>query len=381
MKAEVIYTSSLHLSDTDIDVEIIEVSEILLFDCSLPDQEAVVIPCNKAEPIVLTKGDFKTCFHDAKSNLISFALSKPLKIDGLPGQSWQTMTFNLMNLDGNLSASKTSKSEFYIFLDFCFKNFHGMDIQQMKNSKEFSSQNVYQGAAHLKWWLRPYVYFLNHYQNQLNERQWKNLLRSQENLPEFLRDILMIDDLTIILATLHLFFMNHICRNGKCAKTTHKKCSACRLRAYCCDKCQTESWAKHEAFCKRMVIARNRYEIKQKTILYHLKKQFPQDTLPVSIKNFQQELGTAMFVLFCPIIEETNSMDNWMNFCFSEKPRSFWVDEIKSLLKKEYVPMREKLNVTQVISQVSATWSLEERVDLENFIKEWVNELMDRQLS
>jgi len=68
MKAEVIYISSLHLSDTDIDVEIIDVCEVLLFECSLPDQEAVVIPCNKSEPIVLMKGGIKTCFYDAKSN-------------------------------------------------------------------------------------------------------------------------------------------------------------------------------------------------------------------------------------------------------------------------------------------------------------------------
>merc|ERR1712098_583835 len=79
---------------------------------------------------------------------------------------------------------------------------------------------------------------------------------------------------------------------------------------------------------------------------------------------------TAMFVLFCPIIEETNCMDNWMNFWFSEKPRSFWVDEIKSLLKKEYVAMRKKLNVAQVISKISGTWSLQGRVDLENFIED-----------
>ena len=39
-------------------------------------------------------------------------------------------------------------------------------------------------------------------------------------------------------------------------------------------------------------------------------------------------------VLFCPIIEETNWMDKWLNFWFIEKPRSFWIDEIKSLLKQ-----------------------------------------------
>merc|ERR1712058_52541 len=153
---------------------------------------------------------------------------------------------------------------------------------------------------------------------------------------------------------------------------------ACRERAYCSVKCQTESWVQHKAMCKMMVIARNRYEKKQETILYHLKKQFPIDTLPVSIKSFQQELETAMFVLFCPIIEETNYMDNWMNFCFIEKHKSFWVDEMKSLLKKEYVQMRKKLDVSKVTSQISATWSLQGRVDLENFIKEWANQWMDR---
>jgi len=118
MNAEVIYIISLHLSDTDIDVY-----EVLLFECSLPDQEAVVIPCNKSEPIVLMKGDINTRFYDAKSNLISFALSRPLKIDVLPGRSWQTITFDL---DQSRNA---------------------MEIQQMENSKEFFSQNA---NAHLQ---------------------------------------------------------------------------------------------------------------------------------------------------------------------------------------------------------------------------------------
>merc|ERR1719474_1769691 len=169
---------------------------------------------------------------------------------------------------------------------------------------------------------------MNHYHYQLNERERKNFVRSQENLPEFFRDVLKIDELYSVLAMFQRFFVYHVCENGKCAKTTHKKCSACRVSAYCSVRCQTQSWPHHKARCKEEVEARNRYQKSQETILYLLKKQFPEDTLPVSMKNFQQELETALFVLFCPIIEETNWMDKWLHFWFSEKPRSFWIDEI-----------------------------------------------------
>ena len=100
MKAEVIYIRSMYLGEAGDGVEISEVCEVLLFECSLPDQEAVVIPYKNSETIILKKGDIRTCFHDAKMHLISFDLSKPLEIGLLNGHCFTTLTLKLEQ-DGN----------------------------------------------------------------------------------------------------------------------------------------------------------------------------------------------------------------------------------------------------------------------------------------
>merc|ERR1712029_583011 len=133
-KAEVIYIRSMYLGEAGDGVEISEVCEVLLFECSLPNQEAVVIPYKNSETIILKKGDIRTCFHDAKMHLISFDLSKPLEIGLLNGLSFTTLTLNLEQ-DGN--PMHIHKSEFYLFLDFALKNFLSVDLKQMRNSEEF----------------------------------------------------------------------------------------------------------------------------------------------------------------------------------------------------------------------------------------------------
>ena len=172
MKAEVIYIRSLFLGapgEGGDCVEISEVCEVLLFECSLPDQEAVVIPYRNSETIILKKGEIRTCFHDAKMHLISFDLSKPLEIGLLNRRSSTTLTLKLEQ-DGNPLHIK-HKSEFYLFLDFALKNFLSVDLKQMRNAEEFhrviTAQEILfkKLAKHLnihdikfKFHLRCYVY-------------------------------------------------------------------------------------------------------------------------------------------------------------------------------------------------------------------------------
>ena len=119
MKAEVIHVSSIYLGEAGEGDKIFDVCEVLLFECSLPEDVACVIPYNNSSKIVLKKGNIRTCFHDAKTNLISFDLSKPLDIS-LP-YSCQSLTLKL-NQNGH-PIHREHKREFYLFLDFAIRNF------------------------------------------------------------------------------------------------------------------------------------------------------------------------------------------------------------------------------------------------------------------
>jgi len=119
MKAEVIHVSSIYLGEAGEGDKISDVCEVLLFECSLPEDVAVVIPFNNSSKIVLKKGDIRTCFHDAKTNLISFDLSKPLDIS-LP-YSCQSSTLKLNQIGHPIH--REHKREFYLFLDFAIRNF------------------------------------------------------------------------------------------------------------------------------------------------------------------------------------------------------------------------------------------------------------------
>merc|ERR1712098_792385 len=136
MKAEVNYISALYIGEAGkgFFFEISEVCEVLLFECSSPDQEAVLY--NKFDTIVLKKGDIRTCFHDAKTNYISFHLSKPLENNLEDDSSFQTLTFKLIE---NGNPMHKNKSEFYLFLNFALKYFHDVKLQPMKNAKDLNS--------------------------------------------------------------------------------------------------------------------------------------------------------------------------------------------------------------------------------------------------
>ena len=62
----------------------------------------------------------------------------------------------------------------------------------------FSPDNLLQFTSNcdkrFKYLLRAYVYFLNHW--QLNEKKFKKFMRSQGNLPNFLKNILINIDYT-----------------------------------------------------------------------------------------------------------------------------------------------------------------------------------------
>merc|ERR1712198_458661 len=85
-------------------------------------------------------------------------------------------------------------------------------------------------------------------------------------------------------------------------------------------------------------------EESQEIILNHLKKQFAKDIDPVSMNVFIGELEMAFIVLISPIIEDFQSVDDWFV-------------EVLSLIKKNYIQMRKKLNIEKVINQMFIAWN------------------------
>ena len=77
----------------------------------------------------------------------------------------------------------------------------------------------------------------------MNEHGFKKFMRSQENLPNLMKNILGIEDYNGFFNILNEVLRVHIC---DCNKTTHKKCSACRTAASCSMECHSRMWREHK---------------------------------------------------------------------------------------------------------------------------------------
>merc|ERR1712098_611781 len=148
-------------------------------------------PYGNCDVITLKKSDIKICFHDAKTNLISFELSNPMNIDSPNGQSFKNAAFELDQQPIPQSLSKFDRSQFYLFFDFSFNYFHNVEFKQMKSNKDLCSkladcQNRRREVSptisslyeiNYKTFLRSYIYFLNEY--HFKEKKFKKFIRSQ----------------------------------------------------------------------------------------------------------------------------------------------------------------------------------------------------------
>ena len=76
MKSEVVYICALFKGETGI--QLASQCEVLLFECSLPDQVAVVVPYFENVTITLKKSDIKYFLYDEGEALVKFKLTKPL---------------------------------------------------------------------------------------------------------------------------------------------------------------------------------------------------------------------------------------------------------------------------------------------------------------
>lgn len=369
MKCEVSYIRGIHLNQLYCDLGC--VFELLLFECSLPDHKAALVPYNAIENVgalILKKDDIKTIFHDADTRLIKFVLSRPMEVSNI---TCQTLAFEILPKSKSLSISKVGTSEICIFLDFVNKHFHGVESKQMDKDDILLSPDMleYREMSHsmhkfhqfTSWYdkkfkalLRAYIYFLNH--KQLNEKKFKQFLRSQENIPNFLKNVLEFENYDAFFYVLHEVFWTHICY---CKKATHKKCSACRLVGYCSKECQTRRWAKHKEFCRSEVDRIEVFEELKGTTLQHLVKQFSSASVPVSFEVFRQELMSVVFVTCCPILENCNLFDKMVNGYFEGYPKSMWITEIKSLKKNFYAQIDGNLTFKKIAKQIMDAWQLE----------------------
>ena len=94
MKSEVIYIGGVFVGKLFFNLG--TVCEVLLYECSLPDQDAALIPYNDIENIgslILKKGDIKAVLHDAESSLVKFVLTKPMEVTNI---NCQTLAFEIL---------------------------------------------------------------------------------------------------------------------------------------------------------------------------------------------------------------------------------------------------------------------------------------------
>jgi len=374
MKSEVVYICALFKGETGI--KLTTACEVLLFECTLPDHIAIVVPYFENLTITLKKSDIKYYLYDEKTRLIKIKLTKPLK-DKSDVPRWETcdqLAFEL--LPKSDSVSKRNRGEFCLFREFANKYFHGVQSRQMVNDNylngDFYTHNMlmyrslYKNTPLLectsfydrrfKAFLRAYVYFLNNW--QLNEKKFKKFMRSQENLPNVMKNILGIEDYNGYFNILNEVLRVHIC---DCNKATHKKCSSCRIAASCSTECHTRMWVEHKDFCKEEVSGRKLYEKQRCTILDQLVTKFStsRSTGIVPYEVFQHELMDAVFVSCCPIVENSNRLDKWMQTYFDNEPKSKWAVELLSLKKRQYARMFRNLSFKKVLSQLNAAWGKE----------------------
>lgn len=377
MKSEVVYIGALFKGETGIKLE--SICEVLLFECSLPNHIAVVVPYFENVTITLKKSDIKYYLYDEKINLIKIKLTKPLKdrSDVPRSETCEQVAFELLPNPDDIceesSLSNQTKSEFCLFQEFANKYFHGVKSKQMVDNDIFDgdfythnmlmmrtlfTQNVLTITSfydrRFKALLRAYVYFLNHM--QLNEKKFKKFMRSQENLPNLMKNILGFEDCRGFFFILSEFLRSHICDNEQCYKTSHKKCSSCRLVSSCSMECHTKSWAEHKEMCNEEESGRKLFEKQRRTILDLLVTQFSTATTPVSYEVFQQELFDAVFVVSCPLMKDSNDLDILIGPWFEDVPKSKWTEEMLSLKKKQYAKMYRNLSCGKVQMQWKAAW-------------------------
>jgi len=376
MKSEVVYICALFKGETGIKLQ--TACEVLLFECSMQDHVALVVPYldwqSNTKEISIKKSDIKYYLFDEKTRLIKIKLSKPLK-DKSDVPRWEScdqLAFEL--LPKSDSISNKTKGEFCLFREFANKYFHGVKSKQMVNNNYLSGdfythnmlmyRSLYKHTPLLQYTslydrrfkalLRAYVYFLNHW--QLNEKNFKKFMRSQENLPNLMKNILGIGDYNGFINILNEVLRVHIC---DCNKTTHKKCSACRTAASCSMECHSRMWREHKDFCKEEASGRKLYAKQRKTLLDQLVTKFSTTSVIVSYEVFQQELMDAVFVSCCPILENSNRLDNWIQIYFENEPKSKWAVELLSLKKRQYARMYRNSSLEKVLLQLTAAWGKE----------------------
>jgi len=375
MKSEVVYIGALFKGETGIKLE--SVCEVLLFECSLPNHIAVVVPYFENVTITLKKSDIQYYLYDEKINLIKIKLTKPLKdrSDVPRSETCEQVAFEFVENPDDIceesSFSNQTKSEFCLFQEFAKQYFHGVKSKQMVNNDIFDgdfythnmlmmrtlfTQNVLTITSfydrRFKALLRAYVYFLNHM--QLNEKKFKKFMRSQENLPNLMKNILGFEDCKGFFFILSEYHRSHIC--GQCCKTSHKKCSACRVASSCSMECHTKHWAEGKELCNKEESGRKLFEKQRRTILDLLVTQFSTSTTLVSYDVFQQELFDAVFVVSCPLMKDSNDLDMLIGPWFEDVPKSKWTEEMLSLKKKQYAKMFRNLSCGKVQMQWKAAW-------------------------
>ena len=192
------------------------------------------------------------------------------------------------------------------------------------------------------------VYFLQLYTNfitkypTVTKRKAKKLIRSIENIPQFLKP--SWNSPSPMLYTITTFMLTHVCENQKCDKLSHLVCDDCRVAHYCDQECQEADWKRHQNICEKMKNERLSKFLIPNDLYDDMKKV---NEKVISFESFMTEVAYKIYEAFYNSVKHEllmKEIEMGMVVCLSQISRDSKVEGIDvdkrrwnllMLLKKE----------------------------------------------
>jgi len=162
--------------------------------------------------------------------------------------------------------------------------------------------------------------------NPVSRKEYKSLVRSVDDLPQFLNQELGVLDNYSIPRFLRTFLANRWCH--QCGKLTYLKCSACMIFRYCSVGCQARDFLKHSKDCDHI-----HHLFTERQLVPTLLQGFAETitfTSVVSPKCFVRELMIKMFETFYRILPSLHEIK-----VIQKVHKEFQITSLEALIKRK----------------------------------------------
>ena len=162
--------------------------------------------------------------------------------------------------------------------------------------------------------------------NPVSRKEYKSLIRSVDDLPQFLYQELGVLDNYSIPRFLRTFLANRWCH--KCGKLTYLKCSACMIFRYCSVGCQARDFAEHRYDCDHV-----HHLFTERQLVPALLQGFAETmtfSSVVSPQTFVRELTIKMFETFYRILPSLHEIK-----VIRKVHKEFQITSLEALIKRK----------------------------------------------